>query len=101
MRIGRTMLNTRDALQLAEFLAPHIPEDSDGDILDFVGKIVSNIKNSDTPEDLADAVMLMYDLSIDDIANMDAYEALEKFIESLRDNQIISLVEFYKWLMVK
>ena len=93
------MLNTRKALELAKLLADYIPEEVDENILDFIGKIVSSIKNSDNPENFAESVMLMWDLNLDEIKNMEIYEIIEKFISGLQENQIISLVGFYKWLM--
>lgn len=93
------MLNTRDALKLHNLLESFIPEEDFGDdILGFIGTIVSDIRFSETPENLALAIMLMDDLTMDDIAVLSGKDAVAKFTEGLVRNKIVSLVEFFRWL---
>ena len=94
------MLHTRKALKLAELLNPFIPkvDEDDNDILDFVGRIVGDIRSSDHPEVFADAMILMYDYSDDELVKLSGMELAEKFSSGLAENQIISLCEFYQWL---
>jgi len=65
---------------------------------DFIGTIVSDIRYSDTPEVFADALMLMNDITEDDLEELSGTSALEMFSSGLIDNQIIHLCEFSKWL---
>jgi len=95
------MLNTKDALQLAKWLAPHVLDEVDDDLLDFTGRIVESLKDSDGNEVFARSVMLMGDLTIDEINNMSGVEIVSAFIDGLAENHIISLIEFYQWLMQK
>jgi hypothetical protein len=94
------MLNTRDAIELAQLLSPHIPETfEDDNVLSFVGTIVSNIKDSDTPEVFADTLRLMYNVTNEELVEVPGLELAEMFGSGLVENQIISLCEFYQWLM--
>jgi hypothetical protein len=93
------MLNTKKALQLAEWLSPHIPEEVGSDILDFIGTIVKSLIDSDGNEIFARSVMLMGDSSVDEINNMTGEEIVSKFVDGLMENHIITLIEFHQWLM--
>jgi hypothetical protein len=92
------MLNIRKAFELAKLLQHHIPDELDTDILDFVGKIVSSIRQSDEPEIFAESLILMYDLSDDQIAALSGIDAIKSFTIGLQENKIVSLKEFYLWV---
>ena len=52
------VLTIDKALELYKILKPHIPEPED-DALEFVGKIVDSIHETNQHKDYVDAVMLM------------------------------------------
>jgi hypothetical protein len=94
------MLNIEKALELAKLLSPFISDPKDDEnILDFIGKIVSSIRQSDTPEVFADALSIMFDYTNDDLEKLSGIDALNLFSDGLLENKIISLCEFYQWLM--
>jgi hypothetical protein len=94
------MLNIEKALELAKLLSPFISDSKDDEnILDFVGKIVSSICQSDTPEVFADALSIMFGYTNDDLEKLSGIDALNLFSDGLLENKIISLCEFYQWLM--
>jgi hypothetical protein len=93
------ILNTEQALELYKLVGKYIPQEFDGEILDFVGKIVEDIKESDTPENFGAAVMLLGDLSLDQVKELKGADAIMIFTEGLVENKITSLVEFFQWLI--
>ena len=94
------MLNLRKALLLIEILDAYIPEnpDLDAPILDFVGKILSNIVESGNHADYLAAVELMTDISIDDLLTKSIEDVFVLFTDGLVENQILALVDFYRGL---
>lgn len=92
------MLNIKDALKLYELLQPHLPDSMSGSVLDFTGKVIKNIKTSESPEDFSEILMLMYDYELSDLTIFSGVKLVELFIEGLLDNQIISLVDSCKQL---
>lgn len=87
-------LNLPEALELYEIIGKHIPEETDDEILDFVGKIVSNIRISGEHRDYVKAVSILTGQSIDELLQVPPENILELFIEGLSDNKIIYLKEF-------
>lgn len=94
------MLNTNKALELAQLLHPFIPEkiNENDNVLEFVGKIIRSIKNSETPENFGMVVMLLGGLTIDEMKNIEGSDSIRIFVDGLAENNIISLIEFYRWL---
>lgn len=91
------MLNISDAIELYLLLSKFIPDEF-VDILDFIGKIIGNIKDSDRPEAFGEAIMLMHKLDIDDIKDKKPQETIELFVEGLNENKIMTLFSFCKQL---
>jgi len=91
-----TSLNLEKALELYSIIGKHLPENVDEnlDVLDFIGTIVNNIKESGNHRDYVNAVSIMTDLSISELLEMGYEEILGLFIEGLIINQIISLKKF-------
>ena len=87
-------LTLDEALQLHEILGSHIPEFEEDDALEFIGKIVSNIRQSNQHKDYVDAVMLMSGKEWDEVKQMEYEEVLELFIVGLTDNKIVQLKSF-------
>jgi hypothetical protein len=84
------------AVLLYEILGEHIPEFSDDDPLEFVGKIVDNIVQSNQHKDYVDAVMLMSGSDWEEIKQMDSENVLELFIKGLMENKIVRLKDFFE-----
>ena len=82
------------ALQLHEILGTHIPEFEDDDALEFIGKIVSNISQSNQHKDYVDAVMLMSGKEWDEVKQMNSEDVLEMFVAGLSENKIVRLKDF-------
>lgn len=90
------MLNIDDALRLYSMLKDFLPDPKEySDSLKFAGKIIHNIKDSDTPEIFGESFLLMFpEVTLEDLPKMSGSEAVSLFIEGLSDNKILSLVEF-------
>ena len=86
------------ALELYEILGAYIPEvkDKDIDALEFIGKIVRNIRNSGKHQNYVDAVMLMSNKEWEELKTFEFNEVLSLFIEGLSINKIVSLEVFCK-----
>lgn len=97
------MINLRKALQLIELLDPYIPEslDFDASILEFVGKILSNIVERNRHADYLAAVVLLTDIAEDDLVQMTTDQVFILFTEGLIENQILTLVDFYRGVRKK
>ena len=89
-------LTLSKAIELYQILGEHIP-DFDGyedEALQFVGKIVDNIKESNRHSDYTDAVMLMSGMPWEEIKEMDYEDVLELFVSGLANNKIVQLKSF-------
>ena len=84
------------ALQLHEILGLHIPEFEEDNALEFIGKIVDNIRQSNQHKDYVDAVMLMSGKEWDEVKQMNSEDVLELFIAGLMENKIVYLKDFCK-----
>ena len=83
------------AMELYELLGAHIPEvDEEDDPLEFVGKITSNIVESEQHKDYIDAVILMSDKPWEEIKQLESEEVLNLFIDGLSVNKIFTLKVF-------
>lgn len=79
-------------------LYPYIPDDAT-DGLDFIGKIVSKIKDT-KPVDYVNALSIMLDNSVQDIVtHYTPEESIELFGMGLANNDIIDLKRFYERLI--
>jgi len=89
-------LNLEKALQLYTLIGKYLPEnvDENSDVLDFVGTIVKNIKNSGNHIDYINAVVLMTGFDEQVILQSEPDEILSTFIQCLIDNRILDLKEF-------
>lgn len=69
------------------------------DGLDFIGKIVKNIKDT-RPVDYVEALSIMLDNSVEDIVtHYTPEDSIELFGTSLVENNIIDLKRFYERLL--
>ena len=95
------MLNTREALELYTLLAPHIPDERE-DMLSFLNQLVKSSIRAGTG-DYTRSLSLMLGISVDEVVELGVHIALEKFTESLTENNIISLIDFWetmKWQII-
>ena len=93
-----SMLNINGAMELYSLLSDYLPAERSGTVLDFVGKIIDRIAESEQPENFAKAIQLMYGYDIDKISTLDGIRAIELFTDGLLENQIITLAETCKSL---
>ena len=90
-------LNLTNALKLYDVLHEYLPEyKEDEDVLEFVGKIVKNIRNSNKHRDYLEAVSIMTNVSIETLIEYEPNEVLEEFTRGLILNDVVSLKEFAK-----
>ena len=94
------MLNIRDALELYVKLEKFTPDYRDiSDSLEFTGTIISNIRQSDTPEAFGESLLLMYpDKSAKELSEMEGDDIVLLFVEGLTENKFLALIEFCKVL---
>ena len=89
-------LNLSDAMKLGTILYPHIPDDAD-DGLDFVGTIISNIKDSGNHREYLEAASMFCDHSVDDLIGLnDTQFMLEVFAEGIVANNLLDLKTFFE-----
>jgi hypothetical protein len=92
---NQMMLNIKDALTLYKMLAPYTPKYENGsDILEFIGTIITNISASKEPWIFADAILLMKDVSLDELKENETFENIQLFMDGLADNSVLSLMNF-------
>ena len=86
------------ALELYEILGAHIPDVKNENInaLEFIGKIVRNIRESEKHQNYVDAVMLMSGKEWKELKIFESDEVLSLFIEGLSVNRIVDLKVFCK-----
>jgi hypothetical protein len=84
------------AMELYEIIGEYVPdvEDKNTDALEFIGKIVKNIRESEQHKDYVDAVMLMSEKEWEELKTLSSDEVLSLFIEGLTTNRITSLKIF-------
>ena len=84
------------AVELYKILGDHVPEISEDETaLQFIGKIVNNIRQSKQHENYIDAVMLMSDKEWSEIKQMESESVLDLFIAGLTENKIVQLKSFF------
>lgn len=86
-------LPTKDAIQLNKLLSPYLPELDEKTPLQFIGKIIENIRTSNHPEVYLEAIAIMHRTTVDEIINCEisSESALNMFVEGLEANRIIAL----------
>ena len=84
------------AMELYKILGAYIPEveDKDIDAMEFISKVVGNIRTSDQHKDYVDAVMIMSNTKWEEVKVMTSEEVLELFIDRLFINRIVRLKLF-------
>jgi hypothetical protein len=84
------------AMELYEILGAHIPEveDENVDALEFIGKIIKRINDSNNHKDYTLSVEVMSGKSWEEIKQLNSDEVLDLFIDGLVNNKIISLKIF-------
>jgi hypothetical protein len=91
---GMKPLNLEKALKLYDLLGEYIPDEIDEtQFIDFVGKIVHNIRE-DEPSTFIDALVLMTGHSEDEILEFPPEYGLKLFMNGLIINDVIRLKEF-------
>ena len=92
------MLSTNDAFRVYYLLEPYLPESVSNDLLEFIGTMVSNLKEN-APEAYVDALGLMLGKSREEVLEEIApEESFILFVEKLEDNSLLSLREFVRKL---
>lgn len=97
------MLNLRDALKLAELLDPYVPErpELDTPILEFVGKILTNVVDAGKHADYLAAAEIATQIPADELLMMDVNMVTQLFITALIENKFLVLLEFYRGARMK
>ena len=82
-----------DAFHLASIVSKYVDTNNlNPDVVEFIQGIVEKL----TPQEYLTCVSMMTDTTEEDIKKEISLDILTAFIEGLKDNQIISLVAFYK-----
>lgn len=84
------------AMELYEILGIHIPDVDDDsiDVTKFIGKIISNIKESGEHQNYVDSVMLMSDKEWEEVKTLEPEKVLNLFVEGLVVNKVVHLKSF-------
>ena len=89
-------LTIREAYDVYTYLKDHIPETLDLELLDFIGKIIGSIKESESYEDYSKVLELFTGEEFSTLAETyNSIEVLELFITGLQENQIILINQFF------
>ena len=94
------ILNLPDAFRLASVISKYVDVDSvspEASALDFISDIVEKI----SPEEFLHCTMLMTNKTEEDVKREKSINVLNAFIRGLKENQIISLLSFYKSIGIK
>lgn len=82
-----------DAFHLASIISKYVDTNSlNPDVVDFIQGIVENL----TPQEYLTCVSMMTEKTEEELKKEISLDILTAFIEGLKENQIISLVSFYK-----
>jgi len=92
------MLNLQEATELYFVLSPYLPTIDPEDSLEYIHRIISNIKDGDRPLDYVDAITIMTGKTIEDLRDYKAEEILSLFIDELSENKIVALTNFMRSL---
>jgi len=92
-------LTLDESLELYEILGAHIPDidDADADALEFIGKIINNVSDSD-PVAYTFAIELMSEKTLLELQEMDSEERIILFTDGLMQNRILDLKFFCEQL---
>lgn len=84
------------AVELYKILRSHIPDVADDETaIEFIGKIIDSIKDSEHHDDYVDAVVLMSEKDWDEIKLLDSGAILQLFIDGLSINKVVRLKSFF------
>lgn len=93
------MLSIDKALRVYYLLEPHLPDNIGEDLLDFIGVLVNNIKESDTPEVYVDVLGVILDEPAERVVlTVKPEESFIILAKSLEDNRLLSLRDFVRTL---
>lgn len=93
------MLPIDKALRLAKLILPHMPPDaSEISVLEFGDKIVSSLLATNNSKDYFEMIQLTSGIDEDSLVEMGISEVFKLFVEGLQENELLSLIEFYKGL---
>lgn len=92
-------LSLRKAVELYRILAPHLPQDlsEETPALSYVQQTIDSMKEKDKDAYLQ-AILLMTNLDVTELAEKDSMAILELFIEGLSVNEVALLVTWCKGL---
>jgi len=83
------------AFQLYDIIGKYLPEiNEEDDALEFIGTILDNLDESNQRQNYVDAIMLMFDVTLDELQEMPSEERINLFISGLSENKIIELKSF-------
>lgn len=91
------LLKFKEAIELYRMVKDYLPEIPEIDVnsLEFTGKIVKNIRNSEHPEDYVRIVVLLTGISKYQLIRMTPSEVVSLFIEGMMENNILDLAKFF------
>ncbi len=89
-------LNLRKALQLYDLLGGYIPSTQCQDGIEFIKIIVDNIIEANKHADFMNALLLMTEVSQEELLLLKPPEVVSLFAECLAENKILDLVDFCK-----
>ena len=89
-------LTIREAYEVYTHLKQHLPETIDEELLEFIGKIISSIQESESYEDYSKTLEIFTGEEFSALAETyNSTEVLELFIMGLQENQIILIHKFF------
>ena len=92
--IGAMILNIKDATQLYQILAPHLPEDKPEDALDYIDAIVNSIIEQERYPDFVNVLILTQGKTVEELEKLLPQEVLALFVRGLEENKIVLLQDF-------
>jgi hypothetical protein len=89
------LLSIEKAFEFYAIFKKYIPENFNGDgiLIDYIAQIIDKIK-AGRHRDYFDMVLLLSGMKEEELIKLPAEEILGLFVEGLKNNQILSLVEF-------
>ena len=83
-------------MKLYEVLGKYLPDEPDGNYLDYINHIFENIKESGNYSVYFDAIQLMTGATYNSLTSLEPEAVLELFIKALIDWHIVELAAFFR-----
>ena len=91
------ILNIEQSARLYKMIAPYFPDETENaDVLQLSSTIMDRIIQADKHEVFLHIAMLMTGKKLEEVVSMETDDFLLLFVQSLVENRVLYLMDFYK-----